>query len=528
MENGEWDDGGTANKTVNLIGKEGDTLALAATDIPAVGSKPNEGYKEGTWDTEPKAGEAISQAVTYTYAYAEANETDPETETFTVTFETDGGEPVPAEQTVEAGKTAEEPNETPAKSGYDFDGWFREKEAETPWDFETYTIEEDTVIYAGWTKGADDTFTVTFDVCGHGEAPEAYTDVLYGSLIDEPDTPTAEGWIFVAWYKDEELSEKWDFADDTVTEDVTLFAKWRKPSSGGSSTSSGSSTGGDTTYPVIVNPTVGGEVKAPTKAAQGDKVRFTVTPEDGYELDSITAVDGNGKAVTVKKKKKNTDGKWFFEMPGAKVTITVTFKKTAAEPEPLPEQGPEPEPSVGEAPERPFLDVPEGSWFYDAVYYCFDKGWYNGMSSDTFGPNLLMTRAMFVTVLYRQAGSPEVTGDSAFTDVVAGTWYYNAVLWAEQKGIIKGYENGRFGIDDPLTREQMVTILWRMAGEPAASADLSSFQDSEKISPWAKEAILWAVSEGIIQGKPGGILDPGGFTTRAEVAQVLMNMDTKD
>ena len=177
---------------------------------------------------------------------------------------------------------------------------------------------------------------------------------------------------------------------------------------------------------------------------------------------------------------------------------------------------------------RPFVDVTDGSWYYDAVYYCYDNGYFYGTSDDQFTPGGTMTRAMFATVLYRIAGEPEVTGENPFTDVEAGKWYTDAIIWASGEKIIEGYGKGVFGTNDPVTREQMVTLFWRYTGKPAAeNADLSSFSDAGQISTWAADAFRWAVSMGIINGKGNGILDPKGTATRAEVAQIVMNYGVK-
>ena len=177
---------------------------------------------------------------------------------------------------------------------------------------------------------------------------------------------------------------------------------------------------------------------------------------------------------------------------------------------------------------RPFVDVTDGSWYYDAVYYCYDNGYFYGTSDDQFTPGGTMTRAMFATVLYRIAGEPEVTGENPFTDVEAGKWYTDAIIWASGEKIIEGYGKGVFGTNDPVTREQMVTLFWRYNGKPAAeNADLSGFTDTDQISSWAADAFRWAVSMGIINGKGNGILDPKGTATRAEVAQIVMNYGVK-
>ena len=144
-------------------------------------------------------------------------------------------------------------------------------------------------------------------------------------------------------------------------------------------------------------------------------------------------------------------------------------------------------------------------------------GWYNTLSRKT---------QKHVFALWRIAGKPAAVGGKSFNDVKAGEWYTDAVLWASGNGILDGYGDGRFGTNDPVTREQMVTLLWRFSGKPAGSADLSGYQDADQISDWAKEAFAWAVGIGLVQGKGDGVLDPQGKATRAEVAQIVMNYDT--
>ena len=177
---------------------------------------------------------------------------------------------------------------------------------------------------------------------------------------------------------------------------------------------------------------------------------------------------------------------------------------------------------------RPFVDVAVRSWYYDAVYYCYDNGYFYGTDGDHFTPKGTMTRAMFAAVLYRMAGEPPVEGENPFTDVKNGKWYTDAILWALGEKIIVGYGNGKFGTNDPVTREQMVTLFWRYNGKPTGEgADLSAFSDADRISGWARDAFAWAVGAGILSGKGNGILDPKGAATRAEVAQIVMSYETK-
>ena len=175
----------------------------------------------------------------------------------------------------------------------------------------------------------------------------------------------------------------------------------------------------------------------------------------------------------------------------------------------------------------PYLDVSEDSWYDQGVLAATKQGIMTGTGAGRFTPYGTMTRAMFATVLYRMAGQPPVTGENPFTDVAVGTWYTDAVIWAADENILEGYGRGAFGTNDPVTREQMVTLFWRWSGKPdAQNADLSAFHDTDKISDWAKDAFAWAVSAGVISGKGNGLLDPKGTTTRAEVAQIIMRYET--
>ena len=176
-------------------------------------------------------------------------------------------------------------------------------------------------------------------------------------------------------------------------------------------------------------------------------------------------------------------------------------------------------------------DVSATDWYYDAVVYTSGKKLMTGTGNNKFSPNIPMSRAMLVTVLYRLEGEPAIdsqslNSDSLFNDIVKGSWYYNAVIWAAENGIVDGYGNGLFGINDPVTREQTVAILYRYAKTKgldfSATGDLSGFVDADYVSSWALEAIQWAVAEGIIKGLPGNRIAPQGTSTRAEIATIFM------
>jgi len=173
----------------------------------------------------------------------------------------------------------------------------------------------------------------------------------------------------------------------------------------------------------------------------------------------------------------------------------------------------------------PFADVSGSDWFYNDVRYVYEKGIMDGTGADRFSPNAPLTRAMIVTILYRMAGSPSVSGSSDFTDVAAGKWFAKAVAWAAANGIVNGYGSGLFGPNDPVTREQLAAILYRYAvygGMTAVTLEenLGSFADTAQLSAYAIQAMNWAVGQGLINGS-GSNLVPKAQATRAQVAAII-------
>lgn len=173
----------------------------------------------------------------------------------------------------------------------------------------------------------------------------------------------------------------------------------------------------------------------------------------------------------------------------------------------------------------PFGDVTVSDWFYDDVRYVYANGIMDGTSSDRFAPNAPLTRAMIVTILYRMAGSPSVSGSSDFTDVATGKWFAKAVAWAAANGIVNGYGSGLFGPNDPVTREQLAAILYRYAvygGMTAVTLEenLGGFADTAQLSAYAIQAMNWAVGQGLINGS-GSNLVPKAQATRAQVAAII-------
>ena len=243
-------------------------------------------------------------------------------------------------------------------------------------------------------------------------------------------------------------------------------------------------------YLVSVDKTTGGKVTVnPGRADKGDTVTITVKPDKGYELDELTVTAKNGDTVKLTEK---SNGKFTFKMPGSKVTVEAVFVK---------ENGEQPVVTL------PFADVNKGDWFYDAVEYVYGNDLMNGTSATAFSPYLTTSRAMMLTMLARYDGVDTTTGS---------TWYEAGAVWAVAEGISDGTN-----LEADLTREQLVTMLWRYTGSPVVESDLSAYPDGGAVSDWAVNAMIWATQTGVIIGNGAGALAPQGTATRAEVATIL-------
>ena len=287
--------------------------------------------------------------------------------------------------------------------------------------------------------------------------------------------------------------------DSIVTE--TVQSVTNPPSNPGGSVSSGEQ--------VKVSETDGGKVTVtPTRADEGDEVTITATPDEGQEVRSVSVTDADGKAVQVKAGEK--DGEYVFTMPDGAVTVTVEFGCDGGE----------------LCPTHGFNDVDQSAWYHDAVDWAVENGVLNGYGEggESLGPVADVTRAEMAQMLWNRAGRPEAAADlSAFTDVDAGGWYAPALEWCVSEGIFSGYGD-TFGTERTISREEAVTVLWRLSGSPEADADLSGYGDASSVSDYATGAIEWAVSTGVLTGKGGVALDPQAGCTRGEVAAMMMRM----
>lgn len=274
-----------------------------------------------------------------------------------------------------------------------------------------------------------------------------------------------------------------------------------------------SSGGGTTTYPVQVeeNSQNGGVQVSPKNAVPGTLVTVTPQPAPGYELATLSVLDQYGNEVDVN---PLGNGNYSFKMPRSRVKVEATFYCTGSE----------------LCPTHHLSDVLVKAWYHDAVDYVVEHGIMTGTSATTFEPNTTLSRAMVAQILYNLEGQPTADGKSSFTDA-SGHWAANAIAWAQETGVVSGYENNTFRPNRAVTREELAQMLYNYAQYKGitlpALGDLSKFPDGDEVSDWAQTAMSWANGLGAINGYEDNTLRPGGNTTRAEAASMIMGLATK-
>ena len=349
------------------------------------------------------------------------------------------------------------------------------------------------------------TVTVTFDSQG-GSAVASQT-VAVGTAVTRPANPARNGYSFQGWYT-ADGDTQWDFAN-SVTGNMTLFARWTQNSSGGG----GGSTSRPTYPPAMDEPENGAVTTSPSRPEEGDAVTITPKPDEGFEVDEILVKDEDGKEIKVT---QNPDGTYTFTQPDGKVTITVTFRCDGGE----------------LCPGHHLTDVSKDAWYHAAVDYAVAHGIMEGMSDTTFSPNTEVTRAQAVQILYNLEGKPGLSDENLgypYEDVNAEEWYGNAVYWARITGVATGYGDGTFQPTDSITRQEFAQMLYNYAKykgyDLTAEGDLSQFPDSNTVADWAEAAMSWANGNELINGHDDGTIDAAGIGTRAQAASILMRFD---
>ena len=277
---------------------------------------------------------------------------------------------------------------------------------------------------------------------------------------------------------------------------------------GGSSSGGGGGGSSSASYVITASASIGGEISPDKRVvvSRGADQTFTIKPADGYVISDVL-VDGKSVGQVTS---------YTFENVRAGHSIQALFVAKGMSGHG--HQGDCPKDET--CPIWPYSDSIPTAWYHDGVHYCIEYDLMIGTAPSLWEPNIPFSRAMMAQVLYNKAGRPAVSGEGVFDDVDQ-EWYWPAITWGGRNKVLWGYGDGNYGPEDPITREQLATLLWRYAGQPETSAQLS-FTDAAQTSDYAKQALAWASQHGVITGYPDGTFQPQGYTSRAEAAQMIM------
>ena len=387
------------------------------------------------------------------------------------------------------------------REGYLFKGWYEDANfSGSPVTAITATDTGNKTFYAKWAEAYTVTAYGLYGVVMGITPGETFTakyaagDTV-GLQIGKRDGYTLRSLTLegisedaLTWTAEGEENEQRGIEFTMPAESVTVTVNWR---SNRSSSSSGSS------YAVSTPSAKNGDVTvSPKNASKGDRVTITVTPDKGYELDSLTVKDASGNKLKLTDK---GNGKYTFTMPGSKVTVSAEF--------------------VEEQAASIFADVPADAYYARAVEWAVKKGITNGKANGLFGSNDPCTRGQIVTFLWRAAGSPAPKGTAKVpADVLPGSYCYDAVAWALENGITNGLADGTFGVNNTCTRGQSVTFLYRAMG--TAPTTVNGFTDV-KSNAFCAEAVAWAVENGVTNGTTDATFSPNNGCTRAQIVTFL-------
>ena len=328
-------------------------------------------------------------------------------------------------------------------------------------------------------------FIVTFD--NEGTRTTAIID--NGGKLNEPTVQTKEGYRFDGWYTENTYENPYDF-HAAVTGSLTLYAKWN------------AIVYSDPTYAISAPTAENGKVTvSPRYAERGERVTVTLTPDEGFELESLTVTDSRGNELTLTDK---GDGRYTFTMPARRVEIKATFMEDN---------------SVLNF----FYDVPNDAYYFEAVKWAAENGITGGVGNSLFAPNQPCTRAQIVTFLWRAAGSPVVNYLMPFTDVDEGAYYAEAARWAASTGIVTGLTETTFGTDSVCTRAQAAAMIYRCAqaqGKGFTGAWMFHLPFTD-VPEWAYESVAWCYMNGVTTGVSETAFAPGNDCTRAQIVTFL-------
>ena len=491
------------------------------TTINAPAAPTKTGYTFTGWDkTIPATMPAGDMTITAQWSINQ----------YTITFNTAGGSAI-GPITQDYGTAINAPAD-PTKTGYTFTGWDKTIPATMP--------AGDMTVTAQWSINQ---YTITFDTAG-GSAIDPITQD-YGTTINAPADPTKTGYTFIGWEP--------ELPPTMPAHNMALTAQWRINSYTVTLDPNGGRVSPDALSVTYLTPY--GSLPTPVRSDYrfdgwylgDDKIepqtvmsqaaphtltaRWTFQPSAivGPSRDTLTLETNGGNPIAPIHAARGTTldlsalqpEKSGFRFTGWYLDKALTLPVTS-----LRLDGDQTVYAGWVSLELPFRDVRPEDWFYDDVRYVYESGLMNGTAEGLFSPDLFTSRAMIVTVLWRLSGSPVVNYYMPFADVDQAAWYAEAVRWAASCGIVAGYDNGNFGPNDPITREQLAAILYRCAAyrqedtSIGADTNILSFTDAASVSEYAVSALQWACGAGILQGADGALL-PTHPATRAQTAAIL-------
>ncbi len=562
--------GGTADKT---IAAAGETVTLTP-GAPG----PHQRFK--CWTATP--GVTITENTFTMPARAVTVRAEYES-VYTVSFDSRGGGGIDSQAVVENG-TATEPA-PPLREGWQFGGWYSNAACTVPYDFKTL-ITGDLTLYAKWLEilpdppaKDNDTLYQLVKEDGISEVPAGLKTVegleTPQKLVTQMKTKLTEASAGIK----ESDTAVYDVELMVSQDDGKTWSKAAADNfpQNGLSVTLPYPAGTDKTYTFTVVhmfttrdfDKTPGDTEKPDVTNTDSGIRFTVTglspisvgwtaPKPVTPADARYKItfDANGGTVSPTSARTETSGKltnlptptrsgyafdgWYTaKESGERITTSSVFRADAilyahwtrqsgggngggaSRPSSSSRPAGGEEPVIAPAPEK-FSDVPSGAWYREAVDFVVKNSLMTGYGNGNFGPDENLSRAQLAQILFNREGRPAVSGTGAFRDVAGNAWYAGAVAWANANGIAGGYGNGQFGPNDPITREQLAVMLWRYAGNPAATDKELHFTDAGDSSAYARDALRWAVEKGILNGTGDGRLNPRGWATRAQAAAMLM------
>ena len=370
-------------------------------------------------------------------------------------------------------------------------------------------------------------FTATYDSKSGSDVAGSPFTVIIGDKLNEPANPTRFGYTFDGWYKDSAYVEAWDFDTDTVTADITLYAKWNEIVGNGGgdgvgvppiSTEKPNEEGTDT---VTLSD---GTVVTTTTRKDGIIVVTTTTPAGKVTSDVTVPASNSGATITIPVNNIAYGNVAYVVKPdGTKELIKKSYVNASGILVPVTTSG-----KIEIANNaKPFSDVANTAWYANAVAFVSSHELFQGTADGIFSPGLPMNRAMLVTVLHRLENEPN-SSSQTFADVPANSWFADSTSWAADTEIVLGVGENRFDPYANITRESVVVMLYRYAQhigmDTSGRANIDRFSDASSVSSWAKDAMAWGVHAGIIQGNDSNMLNPLGNASRVEVATTIMRL----